>query len=384
MKKNGILSLVLSVVVAFGLLIATVIADYRPQLGLDLQGGISVVLQPLVNGKRVSNIKQGTLETTKQIIENRVNEIGAVEPDVTVQGQNIVVQIPGIKDQQRALEQVGDTAELRFRPVLEALGPALTKGQERQITRLRKKLNVPEGKTGFDVLNAELVARGQQAIPNPYETESTPATDPNAIGAAVTRVLALDLAGQLRRFREEIVFADGTLWDLESMRERVLLGEAGSDELRGFGGRNDWVSGGAGNDHLLGLGGDDVLVGGPGNDVLEGGAGSDTYHYALGDGLDVIIEASVEGTDVLALGAGITPEAIVVRWTMLGGMSLSLSDGSGVVIDGQNTSRDKARDASDAFQKHQRLERAAGVLLGRRVAGRAVAKGFGSDVQAGP
>ncbi|MCC6225739.1 MAG: protein translocase subunit SecD [Microthrixaceae bacterium] len=181
MKKNGILSLLLSAVVAFGLLAATIVAGYRPQLGLDLQGGISVVLQPLVNGKRVSNIKQGTLETTKQIIENRVNEIGAVEPDVTVQGQSIVVQIPGIKDQQRALEQVGDTAELRFRPVLEALGPALTKGQERQIARLRKKLKVPEGKTGFDVLNAELVARGQPAIPNPYKPESAPTTDPNAI-----------------------------------------------------------------------------------------------------------------------------------------------------------------------------------------------------------
>lgn len=183
MKKNGILSLVLSAVIALGLLLATVLAGYRPQLGLDLQGGISVVLQPLVNGKRVSNIKAGTLETTKQIIENRVNEIGAVEPDVTVQGQNIVVQIPGVKDQQKALEQVGETAELRFRPVLEDLGSALTESQERQIARLRKKLKIPEGKTGFDVFNAELAARGQPTIPNPYEEASSPPADPNATPA---------------------------------------------------------------------------------------------------------------------------------------------------------------------------------------------------------
>src|SRR5207342_2613616 len=107
---------------------------------------------------------QDSLEQTKQIIEQRVNAFGVGEPDVTVQGQNIVVQIPGIKDQKRALELVGKTAELRFRPVLEDLGPAPGKQTKNQVSKLRKALDVPKGTSALDVYNAELVARGEQPI----------------------------------------------------------------------------------------------------------------------------------------------------------------------------------------------------------------------------
>src|SRR5207342_702622 len=104
---------------------------------------------------------QDSLEQTKQIIEQRVNAFGVGEPDVTVQGKNIVVQIPGIKDQKRALELVGKTAEMRFRPVLEALGAAPGKQTTSKIAALRKQLDIPKGKSALDVYNAELVARGE-------------------------------------------------------------------------------------------------------------------------------------------------------------------------------------------------------------------------------
>ena len=42
----------------------------------------------------------------------------SIEPEVTRQGETILVQIPGVEDQQRAIDLVGQTAELRFRPVL--------------------------------------------------------------------------------------------------------------------------------------------------------------------------------------------------------------------------------------------------------------------------
>src|SRR6478752_779929 len=167
MRKSGLLSLVLTTVFAFGLLAFTLIAGYRPQLGLDLKGGVSVVLQPVVNGKAAKEIPADSLEQTKQIIEQRVNAFGVGEPDVTVQGKNIVVQIPGIKDQKRALELVGKTAELRFRPVLEDLGPAPGKKSKQQVAALRKQLDLPKGTSALDVYNAELVARGEQPIPDP-------------------------------------------------------------------------------------------------------------------------------------------------------------------------------------------------------------------------
>lgn len=152
---------------------------------------------------------------------------------------------------------------------------------------------------------------------------------------------------------EEIAFADGTVWNVETIKSRVLLGEAGDDELRGFNGRDDVIQGGAGNDKLYGFSGDDVLeggdgndelyggegndvlIGGAGNDVLEGGAGSDTYRFGLGDGQDVIVEGYATGEDVVELGAGIAPADVSVRWTLQGAMAISLPDGSKLTVSGQ-------------------------------------------------
>ncbi|HVM01233.1 MAG TPA: hypothetical protein VM263_01080, partial [Acidimicrobiales bacterium] len=94
----------------------TFAAGNRPQLGLDLQGGASVVLRPK---KEVSS---GALDQAIEIIRNRVDALGVAEPDISRQGDNIIVQLPGVRDQARALDLVGQTAELRFRPVISALG----------------------------------------------------------------------------------------------------------------------------------------------------------------------------------------------------------------------------------------------------------------------
>lgn len=134
---------------------------------------------------------------------------------------------------------------------------------------------------------------------------------------------------------EEIAFADGTRWDAEAIKSRVLLGEAGNDELRGFNGRDDLIEGGAGNDKLSGLSGNDTLIGGAGDDTLEGGTGSDTYRITLGDGQDVIHEGDTAGEDVLELGADIAPGDVTVRWTLQGDMAVLLPDGSRVTVRNQ-------------------------------------------------
>src|SRR3954471_5976493 len=104
--------LTLTVVVIVGWFTATILGDNRPALGLDLQGGLSVVLFP-VKGSDTS-----TLDAAVQIIRNRVDGLGIAEPDVTRQGNSIAVDLPGVKDRNKALETVGATAELRFRKVL--------------------------------------------------------------------------------------------------------------------------------------------------------------------------------------------------------------------------------------------------------------------------
>jgi preprotein translocase subunit SecD len=117
MRKRKATSLVVIVVVAIAALAYTFAADNSPQLGLDLQGGASVVLKP------PSGTPSGTLDEAISIIRSRVDALGVAEPQITRQGSAVVVELPGVKDQARAVSIVGDTAELRFRPVLATLLP---------------------------------------------------------------------------------------------------------------------------------------------------------------------------------------------------------------------------------------------------------------------
>ncbi|HEX4976339.1 MAG TPA: protein translocase subunit SecD [Nocardioides sp.] len=117
MRRNGLLSLIFIVLLSAGGIVWTVAADNEPLLGLDLQGGISVVLEP------TEEASEGAITQAIQIIRQRVDAIGVAEPEISRQGDAIVVQLPGVDDRERALELVGQTAELRFRPVLQALPP---------------------------------------------------------------------------------------------------------------------------------------------------------------------------------------------------------------------------------------------------------------------
>lgn len=183
MRKRGFGKLIVFLVLVLGTFLTTIAFGDVPSLGLDLQGGVSVVLRPVSQGGKSDKVTPEALEQTKTIIEKRVNAIGVGEPDISVQGKTIVVQLPGIKDQRRALELVGQTAELRFRPVLQDLGaPIDAKGRAR-ITKLRKELKIPEGVSALQVYNSELVARGQAPIPDPATSTTTV---PPAEGAAST------------------------------------------------------------------------------------------------------------------------------------------------------------------------------------------------------
>src|SRR5207302_7029004 len=112
--------LIVSIALAVIALGATVASGNEPVLGLDLQGGISIVYAP--QGK----FKPGALDVARNIIENRVNGLGVAEPEISRQGDNIVVDLPGVKDRDKARRVVGRTAELRFRGVLGQLPPVGT------------------------------------------------------------------------------------------------------------------------------------------------------------------------------------------------------------------------------------------------------------------
>lgn len=116
--RRHVIQLVMTLALMIGPLVAVIVSDTTPQLGLDLQGGVSVVLAP----KEGSGAETDTLGQAVNIIRNRIDSLGVAEPEVSRQGNNILVDLPGVKDRDKALEIVGQTAELRFRPVLQSLG----------------------------------------------------------------------------------------------------------------------------------------------------------------------------------------------------------------------------------------------------------------------
>lgn len=87
------------------------------KLGLDLQGGVSVLMQG--KGTKQAPLTGSSMDQAEQIIRNRVDKLGVAEPSIQRQGSDyILVQLPGVKDQQKAIDIIGQTALLEFRPVL--------------------------------------------------------------------------------------------------------------------------------------------------------------------------------------------------------------------------------------------------------------------------
>ena len=97
----------------------------RIALGLDLQGGMHLILK-VETDKVPLEARADAPERALEVIRNRIDQFGVKEPSIHRQGPNeIVVQLPGVSDRDRALEIIGRTAHLEFKLVSD--DPALLK-----------------------------------------------------------------------------------------------------------------------------------------------------------------------------------------------------------------------------------------------------------------
>jgi len=99
-------------------------SSWAPELALDLQGGTQIVLSAETEDGAAPSSEQ--LDQAASIIRQRVDASGVAEADITTEGgQNIVVQIPGVADQQTR-DRITSSAQLEFRPVLATTAAAST------------------------------------------------------------------------------------------------------------------------------------------------------------------------------------------------------------------------------------------------------------------
>jgi preprotein translocase subunit SecD len=111
-QRSLLISLSIVLVLAFGSLGATLAAGWKPKLGLDLAGGFSVVYKPM------QKASTSQLDETVTILTNRINGLGVSGATVGTLGKDIVVSVPGAKNARQVLKEIGQTAQLYFRPTL--------------------------------------------------------------------------------------------------------------------------------------------------------------------------------------------------------------------------------------------------------------------------
>lgn len=105
------LGIVVAILVVFGYYISPLAMSIKQ--GLDLQGGTHVVLEAVDTPE--AKVDDDAVQRVIKIIERRINELGLTEPIVQRQGERrIIVELPGVKDPEKAIELIGKTAMLEF------------------------------------------------------------------------------------------------------------------------------------------------------------------------------------------------------------------------------------------------------------------------------
>ncbi|HET6997160.1 MAG TPA: protein translocase subunit SecD [Solirubrobacterales bacterium] len=153
---------------------AVVIANTSTKLGLDLEGGVELVYQGQPTGQ-VTEVTGEDIERSINIIRERIDQFGVAEPEVSRLGPDqITVSLPDVDNAQRAIDQVGTTAQLYFydwEPNL--LGPERAiggrPGQEPPEGPLKasEKRWEDAGRDAKSTENSQMIAQG--AYPTAYD-----------------------------------------------------------------------------------------------------------------------------------------------------------------------------------------------------------------------
>ncbi len=172
--------------------IPTYLAEKTLRLGLDLRGGVQFVLR--VNADEAltrANAEEcvthdDIVNQAKEAIDRRINALGVVEPVIAVQGDNrdeILVQLPGFTDVDRARAIVGATARLEWKLVEDdSLGTAAVTGSDIRRARVTRDdfgrpavgfTLTPDGTQRFADVTSENIGR-QLAIVLDDEVQSAP------------------------------------------------------------------------------------------------------------------------------------------------------------------------------------------------------------------
>lgn len=182
--------------------------DLKLKLGLDLQGGSQLIYEADLS-QTPSAEQQEALAGARDVIERRVNSFGVSEPLVQSQGSNrIVVELPGVTDLNKAVDEIGKTPFLEFKEVNPEAQPVAEGEQISEADAF-----IPTGLTGaqFDRADVSFDQAGSPSILLNFNAEG------QALFAEITK----------RNIGKPVaIYLDGVLLSAPTVQQEITAGQA--------------------------------------------------------------------------------------------------------------------------------------------------------------
>ncbi|MBU0683326.1 MAG: protein translocase subunit SecD [Candidatus Omnitrophota bacterium] len=197
-------------------------------LGLDLQGGMHLILE-VDTSKLSSEEAKDAPERALEVIRNRIDQFGVMEPVIQLQGKNrLLIQLPGVSDRERAKEIIERTAHLEFKLVSEdpellkkAVAGEVLEGYELKNMKSRDGKTEPLVVESASVLTGDMLVNAttefsQQGFGQPYVS-----LEFNAKGADIFALVTSSNIG-----KRLAVVLDDEISTAPVIRERIPSGRA--------------------------------------------------------------------------------------------------------------------------------------------------------------
>ncbi|NTV00409.1 MAG: hypothetical protein HGA55_04715, partial [Methanoregulaceae archaeon] len=194
--------------------------------------GDTLHVELLLPEKELANLKDNAVRQALETIRNRIDQFGVSEPVIVKQGENqILVQLPGIKDPQRALELIGRTAQLEFKLVDEenagrATAGSVPEGDELLTMRTRNRdtgiaTTTPILMKKQTLLTGELLTDARVSIGGEFGSEPYVGIEFDSEGARIFDKITAENVG-----KRIAIILDNTVYSAPVVRERISGGKA--------------------------------------------------------------------------------------------------------------------------------------------------------------
>jgi len=188
-----------------------------------------VALELRINDKDAQDRKDKAVQQALETIRNRIDQFGVSEPTIQREGINhIVVQLPGIKDPQRAIDLIGKTARLEFKMVREDIAPSSASIpedaellKERIVDQTTGAVNeVPYVLQRKSLITGDLLTDAQVRIDSQFNQPYV-AIEFNSLGAKL-----FDQATAANVGKRFAIVLDNNIYSAPVIRERISGGSA--------------------------------------------------------------------------------------------------------------------------------------------------------------